>query len=64
MTRPRTMTMPVPFTPGVVVLSRSEWRDLVREANREAQEEHRRERRLLLAERLKARRAAMAAARA
>lgn len=52
------------FKPGVVVLSRRDWKDLMRQARQAEVEEHRRQRRLLLAERLKARRAALAAAQA
>lgn len=55
--------MEISFIPGTVVLSRREWRDLMRQAHQAEVEEHRRQRRLLLAERLKARREALASAR-
>ena len=48
-----------PYKPGLVVLSRAEWKDLMRRMR----EEERRQRRLVLAARLKERREALRAAR-
>ena len=55
--------MEIPQKPGCVVLSRREWKDLMRQAREAEVEEHRRQRRLLLAARLQARREALAASR-
>ena len=52
--------MTTPYKPNTVVLTRADWKDLMRRMREAEVEEHRRQRRIKLAGRLKARRDALA----